>query len=432
MAVVVRLGGILKILIGPIDVPGYFDLNSLSGINPGMGASEFQTILLAQKLTNFFEVTLWIKSGKIQESRLETIEDLPIQIEFDLQIAPTSAMKDSRLESVPLIAVSHHPFDPHVFGLPTRTRLISNSGRYQLLSNAVGAWTVGAPQVWLSYFFPRIELEQYPDIVRSSNKIGHISSLHPSKGFHDVLRTWKRYSRKSKLDSSFEVIGGISLYGEGESHPSLPVSKNYGYKLEKILQTKPGIKIEFLGRLQGGVHDSILPWDVAVLNPLGLGESENVSMKDCWAVGVPVVAGNKFGQRDYMRLFPELSPSLVKPIHKILLQMDNSPELKRELSLRARNAYLDLVDRGANAAESWVSLINELVSVGRIDPRNFGLSVGKVTARDNFHVLADLTLVLAVTGLGKLLRFVLAGTRLLRKGAMTRPKHDPHKTTRMQ
>lgn len=349
----------MKILVGPINLPGQIALDAKNPNNPGIGGSEYHSIVLATILSRDYDVTLWLQSGSLETTGLRIATELAGDENYGLQISFTSTAKEPTPGAYPLVAISHHPFDSHILELPPRTIAIANVGDYQLKSNRPFARRVGISQIWLPVFLRR---PQDKVIVRSNAtnfKVGHVSSMHPSKGFHDVLSAWMGYLALGGT-GTLEVLGGQSLYGLQESHPYLPVSKPYGEKLLAIMGGQVHDSVKFLGRVPGDISSRIASWDLAVLNPKGFGESESVSMKDCWREAVPVVAGNRFGQRDYMRLFPGLASSRPSTIAKIIRDLSQDPKKLASLRFQALDEYQVLFERGVHSGELWRNLAHRV------------------------------------------------------------------------
>lgn len=345
----------MKILVGPISLPGKVTVDADNPNNPGIGGSEYHSIVLALILARDFEVALWLKSGSLESSGFTIVDELGSDEDFDLQISFSSLANEETPQPYPLVAISHHPFDSHILHLPARTLVIANVGDYQLKTNIQFAKRVGIPQVWLPVFLRKpqtkfLERSGAPQLV-----VGHVSSLHPSKGFHDVLCAWMDFvSRGGK--GTLEVLGGQSLYGLAESHPFLPVSRQYGARLLSIMGGSVHESVKFLGRVPGDVESRIAKWHLAVLNPRGFGESESVSMKDCWRESVPVVAGNRFGQRDYMPLFPTLASSRPREISRIIKVLSEDSSRLSALQEQSRVEYGRLYERGVRSGELWKEL----------------------------------------------------------------------------
>lgn len=373
----------MKILVGPINLPGRISVDADNPNNPGIGGSEYHSIVLATILARDFEVTLWLKSGSLDASGIRILEDLGADEDFDLQISFSSMANEVTPKPYPLVAISHHPFDSHILDLPVRTLAIANVGDYQLKSNIRLAKRVGIPQVWLPVFLRKPQAQVIERTNASEFVVGHVSSMHPSKGFHDVLAAWMGYLAEGGI-GTLEVLGGQSLYGLAESHPFLPVSKQYGTKLLAIMGGEVHESVKFLGRVPGDVESRIASWHLAVLNPKGFGESESVSMKDCWRESVPVVAGNRFGQRDYMRLFPTLASSSPRNISRIIKTLSEDSSKLEVLQQQSRLEYQRLYARGVESGNLWRELAFKILEGKSV--LNSGMPTSKPSAALRFLV----------------------------------------------
>jgi hypothetical protein len=403
-----------RVLIGPIDIPGTTSVDASGLINPGIGGSEMHSIALASILAKDFDVTLWVRKGPIPLGEFRVAGDLMDFSDFDIQISFTSNTQHGSLDCVPLIAVSHLPFDEQIESLPPRTVAVANIGRYQLLSNAHKAKVRGIKQIWL----PAMLREPHRDhsLKAQSTRIvaGHISSMHPAKGFLHVLKGWTKYLVNAEPESQLRVVGGISLYGSMESHPTLPTELHFGNRLSKEIRESDAQSIVFLGRLSGDIANEISKWDIAVLNPKGWTESESVSMKDCWRMGVPVIAGNRFGQRDYMSDFPELQASSPRQISRILKRYQRGKLPRTDLTARAIENYSRLEQRGRLSAEKWADLVTLVTEKHGADLTNCGIPIGNVTMRQRLAVWADRSRTIIHLSLVKAHLSLMKGSTLMR------------------
>ena len=402
-------------LIGPIDIPGTTSVDASEFINPGIGGSEMHSIALASILAKDFQVTLWVRTGPIPAGEFIAVRNPMNFSDFDLQISFMSNSQYGSLDSVPLIAISHLPFDEQIESLPPRTVAIANIGRFQLLSNAHKAKVRGIKQIWLPAMLREPNKGHSPKAQSTRIVAGHISSMHPSKGFLHVLKGWTRYLVKADPESQLRVIGGISLYGSIESHPTLPTELHFGNRLLREIKESDAQSIVFLGRLSGDIANEISKWDIAVLNPKGWTESESVSMKDCWRMGVPVIAGNRFGQRDYMSAFPELQASSPKQISRLLGRYHRGKLRRTDLSARALENYSRLEQRGRLSAQKWAELVTVVTGKHGTDLANCGIPIGKITLVERVAVWADRSRIIVQLILVKAHLILMKTSILLRK-----------------
>jgi hypothetical protein len=346
----------MKILVGPLDIAGQISVDLQNPINPGIGGSEYHSIVLASLLSKTHDVTLWVVSGELEAAGIRIVSTLESDEGFGLQISLSSRANYPTPKPFPLIAISHHPFDSHILELPNRTLAVANVGDYQLKSNHRFAKAIRIPQIWLPVFLRNPKTNSLAKAEGVAFTVGHVSSLHPSKGFHDVLTAWMGYLAIGGK-GTLEVLGGQSLYGLEESHPVLPVSKHYGEKLLAIMGGRVHETVKFLGRVPGDIASRIASWDLAVLNPKGFGESESVSMKDCWRESVPVIAGSRFGQRDYMRFFPTLASSRPRSISRIIMDLSQDQAKLALLQEQSRREYELLFKRGLQSGTLWEDVV---------------------------------------------------------------------------
>ena len=329
--------------------------------NPGMGGSEFQNLLLSFVLSEKFSVDLWIPGSKTGEvGGLRVVGRPDPEKSYAVQVSNTSNMTAlSESLSCPLIVISHHPFDGNLRNLPSRTVGVVNVGDYQLQSNLTVRKKVSAPMFWCPVFLPEPATE-FPERGKEAFLVGHISSLHPSKGFHVILRGWMKYKRSGGT-GRLEVIGGSSLYGQKEVHRGVPASKDYAEKLLRIMGGEIHESVTFLGKVEENIESRIAQWGAAILNPLGFGESENVSMKECWRLAIPVIAGNRFGQRDYMKSDRHLRAESAWWVARKLNLLDQNENLREELGGQLSEKYNHLYNRGSNSEKKWLGIVSAAV-----------------------------------------------------------------------
>lgn len=192
-------------------------------------------------------------------------------------------------------------------------------------------------------------------------------------------------------EGRLQVLGGQSLYGLEESHGIIPTSEDYGARLLRLMGGIAHPSVEFLGRIVG-VGNYVANWDVAILNPKGFGEAATISLADCWREGTPVIAGNRFGQRDYMRLFPELAASGPRRISELLAELKNNPESLEKLRTLSRSAYEVLYLRGQESRASWLDLVSRLAENSTLT-KLVGLDYGTSTTALKAQVLFDALMV---------------------------------------
>ena len=363
----------IDVLVGPISVPREVSIHSHKDRNPGIGGSEFYSIQLALLLRDAgFKVALEVygtvpKLSGVLEVQREVVLDETAKVRVT-NSAMAFSISDALPEKQDLILVSHHPHDGWLDSLlksKLNVAAIVNVGRYQFFSNR----TRKARSLWLPAFTPAPSLGATRGVSESSYRAGHISSFHPSKGFHIIAKGWMRYvgNGSSSDQAKMQVIGADTLYKGGVERKDceqIPISGTYGARIEEILRKAlPTWKNHM--RFEGLVPDSpislIKNWDVAIFNPLGLAEADPIVIQDAFSVSTPVIAGTLFGLYDYMRYFPELSAHTSYGISKRLRQLDQNPALRKSVQIRVEELYLELLERRNRTERLWAEAISNVL-----------------------------------------------------------------------
>lgn len=353
------------VTIGPIPLAFDVEVPLAAETNPGIGGSEFFLIRLASFLANSGLTVRVLTVGAnltFADSRIfttnfvQSLEESSVKTGVYITNSGIPRAYRGFFQMVDaLIVVSHHPHDGDLRALlrSVYPSAIVSLGEYQYISNAL----VKVPHFWIPGFVQKPVLQSN----LPSKKIGHISSMHPSKGFHLIARAWVKV--QGQMDLNLEVIGGLSLYGVPEEDSKFHTSKKYGAKLQKIFQKDNSLsKVKLMGRVPGDVGEFIQNWRFAVLNPKGTAEADPTSVKDCLRQGVPVVAGFDYGMRHYLKAFPETRLSSPKDLGKKILNLYSHPDLVRILSDRARDYYSHLYERNAEVEAAWLRLVRAVHS----------------------------------------------------------------------
>jgi glycosyltransferase involved in cell wall biosynthesis len=362
----------VTVVLGPILLPERPVHVRVGGPNPGIGGTENTAIQLALRLAE--ETTLSIElviiggpivvdsHSALAVTQARTFDEFSPRPD-DVLIAPVSTLlkvHSGRYGEAKIVAWSHHPHDS---GLRAVSRLhhpaavVSNS-RYSYWSNN---------GITRAHFFfrnplaPTAVLEQVKDLRHQSPvRLGHVSSLHPAKGFLHIARQWHRI-RKVAPGASLEIAGGLSLYGEAESHPSLPVQYQHGEDIMTAFGGSIPPEVRFLGVVSDGLDDIIQGWDAAILNPTGVSETDPASVKDCLRNGVPVVGGRDFGMAELLESFPELSIRRPSDIAGVVSELQADPMLRHRLAARSLEAARALQADDRELTRRWVEFIEAVL-----------------------------------------------------------------------
>jgi glycosyltransferase involved in cell wall biosynthesis len=326
------------------------------GNNLGLGGSEHYLLKLAQ-LASKNEIPTLIYGSDNFDSGLEGVagisstSELPEHFVTIVNSGSLSSFKRASWPDSRLIVLSHHPHDGHLRSWQEMSGVtIVNLGKYQWLSNGPASNVRLIPGFSPDAISSKRHLPKEGPLV-----VGHVSSLHPSKGFHDVLKIWTRLARSSNR-FRFEVVGGPALYSAHAGEASSSQSR-YLSRLTKMVK-KGGLesKIRFHGVLRD--HRTVSDaWHAATQNPRGIAEADPVSLKEFFAAGIPVFASKHFGMGDYMRELAKLSLSSGgEPVKKFLAILFN-PDSYSEASLNVLNLAQRLKERNVLAERGWIELI---------------------------------------------------------------------------
>lgn len=372
----------LNVTIGPVEIHSPVALESLSTSNPGIGGSEFHTIQIALLLSSAGAKVRIECSGEVPTIPGSLVLNGPTRVP-GLRVGAANSLLTLPSEDLgKCIVVSHHPHDGALAELKKRLGknllAVVNVGRYQFFSNR----TSRKVNVWLPAFGSEWNCDNKRD--RKSGKlqqgklVGHVSSLHKSKGFHIALAGWIRFANRMPAGTTkFRVIGSSGLYGtEVSSNATVPISGQYGLAIAKKLQHTPiaAGNVKFLGLISGSLDSEIAGWDVAIQNPTGIAEADPIVIQDCFRNHVPVIAGTLFGMYDYMRFFPELVAHTGWGVSNKLGNYLSNASLQVEILDRIAHISDALQLRRKKVESLWIELIASAANQGKCS----GLEVGKI------------------------------------------------------
>jgi hypothetical protein len=341
--------------------------------NPGIGGTDFQLLSLALLLirTKEFKVEL-ICHGEIPADLPGNLGAVSVSeintLNFErILIAPVSTMlllKPRQISRSKIILSSHHPHDLAIKPITKKypVALVRVVGAYSYFSQEKISQPISyIPNLFLSE--PKINTRH-----RDGTGIplmGNVSSQHRSKGLHHILQIYKSL-RNKMLGLEFEIIGGRELYGNTEKF-KFGDDSNFslsGYD-KKLLRMWEGIngndlKIKKFGVQTAGVGKIISNWNFAIINPLGIGESDPASIKDCLSQNVPIFSTPDFGNWDYMRYFPELSAKRAIDIESTILNFFESPKIIEKVDTRITELCNFLIKRNDEIEQVWYRTIKAI------------------------------------------------------------------------
>jgi hypothetical protein len=356
-----------NIFVGPLSLPQKLDWDGVGSKNPGIGGTEFQLLSLAEFLAEkslgsvkvLCNPVPVISGGSgVEFEPFDLLSPLPPE---SILISPVSSLVQMPAEftkNTKLIASSHHPHDHDIPKIVRRHAplILRCVGAYSYWSNA----RRGVSSVYL----PNLFLSQELDLDSASRELafGHLSSLHPSKGLIVAIGVWNKARQLGgSTPKSFEVIGGQAIYDAGVWKASAALmSPGYEKRVEKLL----GEGLDVAGIRLFGIKSNadmaplVARWSGAILNPLGTGEADPASYKDCLAVGVPVFSLGDYGMWDYARYFPETTARTLNQLTKKIVRFSMDPELRTMLRVRALQKAAELKFRNSTVLENWSKLLH--------------------------------------------------------------------------
>jgi hypothetical protein len=355
-----------RLFIGPLDLKK--DLRAWSGTppNPGIGGTEFQLISLARELAlmdSDLDITLLLLGGSSDLGSISgvNVANFRSSMTFDhtmIVVCPASMSRNleaAQFKGGQLVISSHHPHDFEARKATRRLPVacVRSVGAYSFFAlGDLKSSSVYIPNLFLS------EMRSSPMQKSSIPTVGNISSWHPSKGVHHVFGVFAKLSMTSQ-PAKFELVGGLGLYD-----PSAPPSRtNRAQRL--MLRAERQIANSDKTLIQHGVSSTgvvklVEDWNAAVLNPLGIGESDPASFKDCLAQGIPVFSLGDFGMWDYQRFFPEFQAKKVSELPALVGAFASDWQNVDKASAKSLRLAKSLQLRNIKVLEKWLCLLGVL------------------------------------------------------------------------
>lgn len=360
-----------KLYIGPLGLPNNREIDIEPGLNPGIGGSEFQLLSLAKELAHQRNlqvvVLLWpgsLKPKNSNNSRLifEYYSETVKPNKSEVVIAPIGSLiklPGEFTSNAFVVASSHHPHDHGIKDVQKKHRvdLVRSVGIYSHESNRIFTRQgVYLPNLFLS----ELKQELWKDI-EDKGVLGNISSMHPSKGSHHVaLLSYSVLQDYPHL--KVEFVGDLSLYAKNNKpNPTLDRYQNKRIWIAMKFLRSQSIedRVIFSGLVLSALGEHLDRWRFAIQNPLGIGEADPASVKDCLSRGVPVFSSGFFGMWDYMRLFPETRAFWPSTLRKKMTRISSDEIFEHNLRDKCQSLATRLEHRNREIIKGWVDLIFE-------------------------------------------------------------------------
>jgi len=360
----------VSVVIGPLGLKKSLGKLEFGMANPGIGGTEFQLLSLALLLNRKKEFDIEIICSNdipfgldpsIKATRLIDVDKLR---PHTILISPVSKISDIKVEYLrdcKVILSSHHPHDKvkRKIRKQLQVKLVRVVGAYSYLADPKKDATAYIP----NFFLSKRSLDQATS-DKSYKTAGNISSYHPSKGTHHVIGMFNLLCKQIN-GLKFELVGSSALYANSIEAPvarfRLDFATPYNVRIKKLVKrlqsSAKGCEIKEFGLQFDKLPKIVMGWSFALINPLGIGESDPASIKDCLAVEVPAFSTGDFGTWDYQRFFPETTASsplkLIKNIKTYLNESDRQTEIKSRIRLLTK----ELNERNFVISEVWEKTI---------------------------------------------------------------------------
>lgn len=359
--------------------------NSLEGksfdarfINPGVGGTEYLSVILAWALSERFKHLNVKIISKCSFHLINKPDNLALINEnvnnvwaatdwassfwiLTVSLAESLSIKIKENHYVNSVVWSHHPSDWRVLKFSKIHKSLVSTGLYQFHSNL---FYFKKHHLVNNLYFPQFDNELINSNINEKKlkefNVMFLGALIPAKGFHHVLENWKNI--KSAIPNAIlHVVGGSNLYGtEKNIDTQIPCDSDYAAKLKRII-LKDSLDVNsivFYGSCGEERFDIYKKMNVAIVNPTGVSESFSFNLHECIDFGIPVVASIDYGLNDVMKYFDNLSISSPSEIVNRIIQINSEKFSKEDFKLR-RAKYLNMIKkRNDKILESWLKIIN--------------------------------------------------------------------------
>ena len=360
----------ISVVIGPLNVKENLGKLEFGRVNPGIAGTEFQLLSLALSLNRKkeFDIEIICSDGipvglnpGIKTTRLIDVDKFKPRTVLISPVSTISNIKVEYLRDCKVILSSHHPHDKvkRKIRKQPQVKLVRVVGAYSYLVDPKNVPTVYIPNYYLSKDCPNQDISK-----KSYKTAGNISSYHPSKGTHHVIGMFNLLCKQIN-GLKFELVGSSALYANSSESPvarfKSSFAASYNVRIARLVNrlqsSAKGCEIKEYGLQSDNLPKIVLGWSFAVINPLGIGESDPASIKDCLAVGVPVFSTGDFGTWDYQRFFPETTASSPLKLIKTINAYLNEVDLQIEIQSRIKMLTKELTERNIVISEVWEKTI---------------------------------------------------------------------------
>jgi glycosyltransferase involved in cell wall biosynthesis len=351
-----------------------------NGLNPGVGGTEFVTIILAFALAKEredYEVYLWSEvTLKLEKPPKNLKQILTKEVPFPNSKLFNSANTificsdgvlqrqkfSNKLIKCKIINWLHHPF---LIPFDYKTLKFSahvSVGVYQYFSNNL--WYKPHLHIYNLLNIKLFNLLKYKFFKpNKSFRLVFLGALIPAKGFHHVAKAWLEIKKKFP-NAHLDVIGSTQTYtGEEPESKKIPTTTAYANKILKFIPREDLLNkhVVFHGNLGEEKFKIIKNAHLAILNPTGKSEAFPASPIECLMCGTPVIASSDYGMSDIMCFFPEAKLSSPDEITSKLISIMNNPQIYRNLQKRSLLVAKLFSKNTPKILLRWQNLIDNLI-----------------------------------------------------------------------
>lgn len=268
------------------------DFSNVEKGNPGIGGSEYSTILIATKLCMLqkFDITIYCDKSSLfpKELKWTICHDLVGAIKLSIAQQINYLIVDGKLLTkeilcryinVRFIAWANTFIPPEyqdIFSKMDNIIKIINVGKEQL--ELTRNHPIYKKSTYIYNAVPTTILNEFPNITpnnKRNHNVCYIGSLHAAKGFQFLAQAWPKVI-KNIPDANLFVIGSGKLYGRNAQLGKWGIAnKEFEEKFMPYL-TKNGKIIDsvhFLGILGNEKYSILEKCKVGVPNPSGVSET---------------------------------------------------------------------------------------------------------------------------------------------------------------
>jgi glycosyltransferase involved in cell wall biosynthesis len=342
--------------------------------NPGAGATEFMTVVIASELCKkSINVTLLTTSeGNFPEGlKVKKVSNIEEAIQYSANEKLTLVIRsfisnfDSILERIEI----HNELKVIVWAhlTPTEDSLnyiakipqvkavvcMENNQRVRLGDSL-------AHDKLLTIPYGITGNTEIVDVSNNANTVVFIGALWPQKGFHLLADAWPKIT-KAIPDAKLYVFGSGRLYDSQIEMGSKGIAtRDYEARIFQVLD-RENHSVEFLGNANSDIRNAILnKCRLGIVNPSGQTETFCLSAIEFQQRGIPVIGARKYGLLDTVN-HRRTGILVYKPssLHRSVIRLLKNNSRIGKYGSRAQQFVFDKYDL-SDVVDRWHNLFETL------------------------------------------------------------------------